>query len=52
MPNKRVTLADAPPHEAMGHSSVELLLDHDRRPGHRLIPMPVIERGSIRTPAG
>ncbi|MDQ0772448.1 LacI family transcriptional regulator [Streptomyces aurantiacus] len=40
------------PHEAMGRSSVELLLDHDRRPGHHLIPMPVIERGSIRTPAG
>ena len=39
------------PHEAMGRTSIELLLDHNRRPDQHLIPMPIIERGSIHPPA-
>ncbi|MFJ4836465.1 substrate-binding domain-containing protein [Streptomyces sp. NPDC088747] len=40
------------PHEAMGRTSVELLLDRGRRPDCHLIPMPVVGRGSVRPPAG
>lgn len=35
------------PHEQMGSLAVELLLQHGG-PGERLVPMPTIERGSIR----
>ncbi|AXG80424.1 LacI family DNA-binding transcriptional regulator [Streptomyces paludis] len=40
------------PHEAMGRASVEMLLDTGGPSGSRLIPMPVIERSSLRAPAG
>ena len=38
------------PHEAMGRTSIELLLDRDPHPDCHLIPMPVIERGSVHPP--
>lgn len=37
------------PHDAMGRNAVELLLD-PREAGEYLIPMPVVERGSIGAP--
>lgn len=40
------------PHEAMGRTSVELLLAPGRPAGSHLIPMPVIERSSVQPPAG
>ncbi|AQU64997.1 LacI family DNA-binding transcriptional regulator [Streptomyces niveus] len=40
------------PHEAMGRASVEILLAQRRPSDSRLIPMPVIERRSVRSPAG
>ncbi|MFE3250362.1 hypothetical protein [Streptomyces sp. NPDC059209] len=39
------------PHEAMGRASVEILLAPRRPSAGRLIPMPVIERRSVRSPA-
>ncbi|MFI6333723.1 LacI family DNA-binding transcriptional regulator [Streptomyces sp. NPDC050535] len=39
------------PHEAMGRTSIELLLDRNRRPDCHLIPMPVVERGSVHPSA-
>lgn len=36
------------PHEAMGRVSVEILLSPSAPSGSRLIPMPVIERTSVR----
>ncbi|MGW0996385.1 LacI family DNA-binding transcriptional regulator [Streptomyces sp. NPDC002520] len=36
------------PHEAMGRASVEILLSPGAPSGSRLIPMPVIERSSVR----
>ncbi|MFD5112798.1 LacI family DNA-binding transcriptional regulator [Streptomyces sp. NPDC058391] len=40
------------PHEAMGRTSVEILLAPGRPSGSHLIPMPVIERRSVQSPAG
>ncbi|PZQ88255.1 MAG: transcriptional regulator [Leifsonia xyli] len=39
------------PHEEMGRAAVELLLSGDGSPREMLIPMPVISRASISTPA-
>ena len=40
------------PHEAMGKKAVELLLDPDAPRETVLVPMPEVERGSLRTPHG
>ncbi|WP_461061890.1 substrate-binding domain-containing protein [Streptomyces pseudoechinosporeus] len=38
------------PHEAMGRTSIGLILDHNRRPDCHRNPMPVIERGPVHPP--
>ncbi|MFK0113017.1 LacI family DNA-binding transcriptional regulator [Streptomyces sp. NPDC091217] len=38
------------PHERMGRTAVEMLLDRNLRPGTRWVPMPLLERASIAPP--